>query len=75
MFRRGIRESPLPSSPCWSTHAMVLLSLDPHKDQLRADSLTLRRGESPTTAHKLNMSYPQEHRVIFMPPITTKPSR
>ena len=45
------------------------------KCSLRDNSLTLCRGESPTTAHKLDMSHPQEHQVIFMPPITTEPSR
>jgi len=45
------------------------------KCSLRADFSTLRRSESPTTANKLDTSHPQEHRVIFMPPITTELSR
>jgi len=45
------------------------------KCSLRADSLTLCRGESPKTAHKLDMSHPQELRAVFVPPITTDPSR
>ena len=36
------------------------------KCSLRADSSTLRRGESPKTAHKLDTSHPQELRVIFV---------
>jgi len=45
------------------------------KCSLRADSLTLHRGESPTTAHKLDTSHPQELWAVFVPPITTEPSR
>jgi len=50
------------------------------KCSLRANSLTLCHSESPTTAHKLDTTHPQEHRVIFVPsifvpPITTEPSR
>ena len=45
------------------------------KCSLRADSSTLRRGESPKTAHKLDTSHPQELRAVFMPPVTTEPSR
>ena len=45
------------------------------KCSLRADSSTLRRGESPKTAHKLDTSHPQELRAVFVPPITTEPSR
>ena len=76
MFCRGIGESPL--STRWSTHAIgSCSSLDcaRTKCSLQADSSTFCRGESPTTAHKLDTSHPQEHQVIFMPPITIKPSR
>jgi len=45
------------------------------KCSLRADSSTLHRGESPKTAHMLDTSHPQELRVVFVPPITTEPSR
>ena len=45
------------------------------KWSLWADYLTLRQGESPTTTHKLDTSHPQELRVVFVPPITTEPSR
>jgi len=45
------------------------------KCSLWADSLTLRRGESPTTTHKLDTSHPQELRTVFVPPITMEPSR
>jgi len=45
------------------------------KCSLQADSSTLRRGELPKTAHKLDTSHPQEIRAVFMPPITTEPSR
>ena len=45
------------------------------KCSLRADSWTLRRGESPKTAHKLDTSHPQELRAVFVPLITTEPSR
>jgi len=45
------------------------------KCSLWADSLTLRHGESSTTTHKLDTSHPQEHRVIFVPLITTELSR
>ena len=34
MFCRGIGESPLSTSPRWSTHARVLLLLGPRKDQV-----------------------------------------
>ena len=44
------------------------------KCSLLADSSTLRRGESPKTAHKLDTSHPQELRAVFVPPITTEPS-
>ena len=47
MFCRGIEESPLPTSPRWSTRARI-------KCSLRIDSLTLHPGESPTTAHNLS---------------------
>jgi len=45
------------------------------KCTLRADSSTHRRGESPKTAHKLDTSHPQGLRAVFVPPITTEPSR
>ena len=45
------------------------------KCSLRADSSTLRRGESPKTAHKLDTSHPQELRAVFVLPITTEPFR
>jgi len=45
------------------------------KCSLWADSSTLHHGESLTTAHKLDTSHPQGHWVIFVPPITTEPSR
>ena len=45
------------------------------KCSLRADSSTLRNGESPKTAHNLDTSHPQELRVVFVPPITIEPSR
>ena len=45
------------------------------KCSLRDDSSTLRRGESPKTAYKLDMSHPQELWAVFVPPITTKPFR
>jgi len=44
-------------------------------NQKRADSLTLRHGESPKTAHKVDTSHPQELRAVFVPPITIEPSR
>jgi len=80
IFCWGIRESPLSTSPRWSIRARALLrvrALLPARTKcsLRVDSLTLHRGESSTTAHKLDMSHPQELWVIFMPPITTKLSR
>jgi hypothetical protein len=45
------------------------------KCSLRADSLTLRHGESPTTAHKMNWVIHKLRRMITKLPITTKPSR
>ena len=76
MFCRGIRESPLSTSPRWSTRGSCSpLVRVRTKCSLRADSSTLRRSESPTTAHKFDTSHPQELRVVFMPPITTEPSR
>ena len=45
------------------------------KCSLRADSSTLRRGELPKTAHKLDTRHPQELRAVFVPPITTEQSR
>jgi len=45
------------------------------KCSLRADSSTLRRCESPKTAHKLDTSQLQELWAVFVPPITTEPSR
>jgi len=77
MFCQGIRESPLPTSPCWITRIRALLPLvrARSKCSLRTNSLTHRRGESPTTARKAGTSHPQEDQVIFAPPITTEPSR
>ena len=37
-----------------------------NKCSLRTDSLTLRHSESPTTAHMLDTSHPQEHQVISL---------
>jgi hypothetical protein len=45
------------------------------KCSLRADSSTLRRGESPTTAHKMSWVIHKLRRMITKLPITTKPSR
>jgi hypothetical protein len=45
------------------------------KCSLRADSLTLCRGESPTTAHKMSWVIHKLRRMITKLPITTKPSR
>ena len=45
------------------------------KCSLRADSSTLRRGESPKTAHKLDTSHPQELQAVFVPPITWQSPR
>jgi len=76
MFCRGIGESPL--STRWSTHAIgSCSSLDcaRTKCSLQADSSTFCRGESPTTAHKLDTSHPQKLRAVFVHPITTEPSR
>jgi hypothetical protein len=45
------------------------------KCSLRANSLTLRRGESSTTAHKMSWVIHTLRRMIIKLPITTKPSR
>ena len=45
------------------------------KCSLRVDSLTLRRGESPTTVHNLSWVIHKHRRMITKLPITTKPSR
>ena len=45
------------------------------KCSLRVDSLTLRCGESPTTAHNLSWVIHKLRRMITKLPITTKPSR
>ena len=45
------------------------------KCSLRADSSTLRRGESPKPLTSLTTSHPQELRAVFVPPITSEPSR
>jgi hypothetical protein len=45
------------------------------KCSLRADSLTLRHGESPTTAHKMSWVVHKLRRMITKLSITTKPSR
>ena len=45
------------------------------KCSLGADSLTLSRGESPITAHKMTWVIHNHHRMITKLPITTKPSR
>ena len=68
MFYRGIGESPLSTSPRWSTRARI-------KYSLRVDSSTLRRGESPKTAHNLSWVTHKLCRVITKLTITTKPSR
>ena len=77
MFFRGIRESPLPTSPfgapvqgCSSPliHARI-------KCSLWADSLTLHRGESPTTAHTITWVIHKLRWMITKLPITTEPSR
>jgi hypothetical protein len=69
------RHSPLvligaPAQGCSSLliHARI-------KWSLRADSLTLRRDESPTTAHKMSWVIHKLYRMITKLPITTKPSR
>ena len=77
MFCRGIGESPLPTSPRWSTRARVYLLLI-HvriKCSLRVDSLTLRHGESSTTAHNLSWVIHKLRRMITKLLITTKLSR
>ena len=77
MFSQSIGESPLPlvligapaqgcSSPL--IHAKI-------KCSLWADSLTLHRGESPTTAHNLSWVIHKLRQMITKLPITTKPSR
>jgi hypothetical protein len=45
------------------------------KCSLRTDSLTLRRGESPTTAHKMSWVIHKLRRMITKLSITNKPSR
>ena len=45
------------------------------KCSLWVDSSTLRRGESPTTAHNLSWVIHKLRRMITKLPITTKPSR
>jgi hypothetical protein len=45
------------------------------KCSLQAHSLTLRHGESPTTAHKMSWVIHKLRRMITKLPITTKPSR
>ena len=45
------------------------------KYSLWVDSLTLYRGESPTTAHNLSWVIYKLRRMITKLPITTKPSR
>ena len=45
------------------------------KCSLWADSLTLRRGELPTTAHKMTWVIHKLRRMITKLPITTEPSR
>jgi hypothetical protein len=69
------RHSPLvlvgaPAQGCSSPliHARI-------KCSLRADSLTLRRGESPTTAHKMSWVIHKLRRMITKLSIITKPSR
>jgi len=77
IFCRGIGESPLFTSPRWSIRARVWLPLGPARTKcsLWTDSSTLCHGESPKTTHKLNTRHPQELWAVFMPPITTEPSR
>ena len=77
MFCRGIRESPLSTSPRWSTRARALLLLGPRKDQVLSMNWFF---DTPSrwivqTAHKLDTSHPQELCTVFVPPITTEPSR
>ena len=69
------RRSPLvlvgaPAQGCSSPliHARI-------KCSLRVDSSTLRRGESPTTAHNLSWVIHKLRRMITKLPITTNPSR
>ena len=69
------RHSPLvligaPAQGCSSPliHARI-------KCSLWVDSLTLHRGESPTTAHNLSWVTHKLRRMITKLPITTKPSR
>ena len=45
------------------------------KCSLRADSLTLYHGESPTTAHNMTWVIYKLHRMITKLPTTTEPSR
>ena len=68
MFCGGIGESPLTTSPHWSTRARI-------KCSLWVDSSTLRRDESPKTVHNLSWVTHKLRRVITKLPITTKPSR
>ena len=71
MFCRGIGESPLPTSPRWSSpliHARI-------KCSLWVNSSILHRGESPTTAHNLSWAIHKLRWMITKLPVTTKPSR
>jgi hypothetical protein len=77
MFSQGIEShhSPLvlvgaPAQGCSSPliHARI-------KCTLRADSLTLCRDESPTTAHKMSWVIHKLRRMITKLPITTELSR
>ena len=64
MFSGGIGESPLPTSPRWSTCARIKFSL-------RADSSTLHHCEWPITAHNLSWVIHKLRRMITKLPITT----
>lgn len=66
VFCRGIRESLLPTSPCWSTDAMMVLPYD---------SSPLQHGELSTTIYTLSWVTHNLYQVITKLLITTKSSR
>ena len=76
MFFRGIAESPLPlvlvGAPVQGCSSLLIYARI--KCSLRADSLTLRHGDSSTTAHNMTWVIHKLHRMIIKLP-TTKPSR
>ena len=77
MFCRGIGESPLPTSPRWSTRTRVYLPLDPFKDQVPCTGWFFDTPSRWITHNcsQLELGHPQALSNDHQTPNHPKPSR